>query len=1062
MKKISVFISILLLLILAACSNMIDDLKKAEALSIQAEQDVPEEEAPEEPEEEIPPITYKVVHHFEPVDVEPEVIEKQIIEAIPGTVTEAVAFDKSGFTSEEFNQKTVKEDSSTEVHIYYKRKEIGLAFFPNGGVIDLSSQPYILYGRYGESVPNIQNPTRVVIDPVRLEWYFQGWALDDEELNPENKVLKLPETFPAENQVYKALWSTENSYFKIKYKYQTAAGGDNYDVSEEINGAAIGVQTAVTADAVAGYLTPVIEQTTVLAPEADGFPSIATVTYNRKTIKITLDVNEGSWNSGEAPANPLTGLYGASVPSVENPVRDSGWGFVGWNEEGGRLPVIFPSEDVTYSAVWAKPYASYKVRHWFEKVDSTDENNFANYTVDASREETLNGGVGHYTAASALNVPGFEAFEITQKVLSENDDTVVDVYYKRKSVRIILNAGIGKFNDGDIEKVLGPAKYGTAVGFNNEIPSAVRSEFKGWNEDDGVVPETYPEADFFLTAKWVQTGALYKIEYYFEDKEGVYVEDKDKSVTEAGTVGEMTNVSGSFIEGFSSAVVTQAEIAADHSAVVKVEYPRKTINYTYNPNGGIWGGTWTDKTNTKVTVSGRYETNAEKPQSLSRIGYKFCGWTVRDVPTEIPSDGDFTFGSTDKEYVAVWKAGEVNYKLKYVFEKLDGTGYEENSELQEAESLKIKSNEPLSVSPKSFTGYNYVSVEYANVDIADGNNLARFDDSTVVTLKYDRNIIVYTYDPDGGVWTDNSSSTTYTVEGKYESVVQAPKDVSRPDYEYQGWDPEIPENFGIENKTFKAKWKLVGSTYTVNYYFEKLSTPGEYDLGTGTFAPKKEIGSALNPFTYVAPEFAGFKKVEDDHVSFENLEIKGGQNYIKADGSTVVNVYYDRKTITYTFDANRGKFSDNKLMLTIEGRYGSAVSTVSNPSLTYNIFAGWDKTVPETFGASDETFTAVWTQIPLTTISGAGTYTNGDITLTVLSQDSSPAKLKVVIPYNGDWLIDLYDNGNQRDDAQKNVVTDGVEITVSLTKGRHKLDVLAKENGIAGTEKTKFVTVVIN
>ena len=81
---------------------------------------------------------------------------------------------------------------------------------------------------------------------------------------------------------------------------------------------------------------------------------------------------------------------------------------------------------------------------------------------------------------------------------------------------------------------------------------------------------------------------------------------------------------------------------------------------------------------------------------------------------------------------------------------------------------------------------------------------------------------------------------------------------------------------------------------------------------------------------------------------------------IKADGSTVVKIEYDRKEITLTLDLKEGSTTTqltdgNKL----KGRFGAVVS-VAKPTKTGYAFNGWNPELPEKFPAENGTYTAQW------------------------------------------------------------------------------------------------------
>ena len=103
--------------------------------------------------------------------------------------------------------------------------------------------------------------------------------------------------------------------------------------------------------------------------------------------------------------------------------------------------------------------------------------------------------------------------------------------------------------------------------------------------------------------------------------------------------------------------------------------------------------------------------------------------------------------------------------------------------------------------------------------------------------------------------------------------------------------------------------------------------------------------------------------------TYEHFSAKTfSQAAIKADGSTVIRIDYDREIITLIFDkadesANwndewSGQAQDGKI--TIKGRYGANVAAPTIPKKT-GYGTSWDKEVQTTF-ASNETYTAQYTE----------------------------------------------------------------------------------------------------
>ena len=140
-----------------------------------------------------------------------------------GNLTSAVAKNYTGFTAKNIEQKTIKQDESTIVEVYYDRNIIDLTIDLDGGSTTTALSNGVLSGRYGATV-SLANPTKT-------GWAFGGWNTSGG---------KLPATF-TEPETYKALW------FAVGELNVTIDALSDITVKEETNGSTV----TLTADA--GY-----------------------------------------------------------------------------------------------------------------------------------------------------------------------------------------------------------------------------------------------------------------------------------------------------------------------------------------------------------------------------------------------------------------------------------------------------------------------------------------------------------------------------------------------------------------------------------------------------------------------------------------------------------------------------------------------------------------------------------------------------------------------------------------------------------------------------------------
>lgn len=157
------------------------------------------------------------------------------------------------------------------------------------------------------------------------------------------------------------------------------------------------------------------------------------------------------------------------------------------------------------------------------------------------------------------------------------------------------------------------------------------------------------------------------------------------------------------------------------------------------------------------------------------------------------------------------------------------------------------------------------------------------DGSTVVEIYYDRNYYMMSFNLDGGYGVE-------PIYAKYQTPVSV-ANPTKPGYTFNGWEPTVPETVPAENTTHKAKWQAEKTAkVTVVVWGEDADDENySYIKSVETTAP---VGSTLTAIPSGTNLNMGTKLWELKRVE---------QTTVAADGSSVLNVYYDRKEFTLTF-----------------------------------------------------------------------------------------------------------------------------------------------------------------
>ena len=135
------------------------------------------------------------------------------------------------------------------------------------------------------------------------------------------------------------------------------------------------------------------------------------------------------------------------------------------------------------------------------------------------------------------------------------------------------------------------------------------------------------------------------------------------------------------------------------------------------------------------------------------------------------------------------------------------------------------------------------------------------------------------------------------------------------------------------------------SSYTVKHFQQNLDDDDYTEVSEDAQILKGKNGSLTNA---TPNEYKGFTPKEIT------------QKKIIADGSTVIEVYYDRNIITYSFySGEEGTFSDGETIKVVNGRYGATVDTdipIANHQMY--LFDNWDDSSYSCFEDTNKSFYA--------------------------------------------------------------------------------------------------------
>lgn len=159
-----------------------------------------------------------------------------------------------------------------------------------------------------------------------------------------------------------------------------------------------------------------------------------------------------------------------------------------------------------------------------------------------------------------------------------------------------------------------------------------------------------------------------------------------------------------------------------------------------------------------------------------------------------------------------------------------------------------------------------------------------------------------------------------------------------------GYAPDQPSvdvfvNNITENKTYTVTYYPANVGFTVNHYLQNVAD------NNYTLDKTEEVGG------YTESEVGG--DLAETYPGFAAL-LYNTKAKVAADGSTVVEIYYDRNYYMMSFNLDGGYGVEP-----IYARYGASVK-VENPTKPGYTFNGWEPTVPTTVPAENTTYKAKW------------------------------------------------------------------------------------------------------
>ena len=359
-----------------------------------------------------------------------------------------------------------------------------------------------------------------------------------------------------------------------------------------------------------------------------------------------------------------------------------------------------------------------------------------------------------------------------------------------------------------------------------------------------------------------------------------------------------------------------------------------TYTATFTANKRSYTITWLNDDESVIGTTeveyGTMPTHADAAKAATaQYTYTFTGWTP--ALAEVTSDATYKaqFSSTVNEYTITFMNGETVLQSTSV-------AYGETPAYN-GETLTKEADAQYSY---TFAGWD------AEIVAVTGN--ATYTATFAGTAK----TYIVTLDADGG--TINAGNVESYTFGEGATL---PTDVTKTGYDFAGWYDGENQVTAIAadatgDKAFTAHWAAAGDThYTVKHLQQNIADDEYTEVET-----EDKTGATDAQTAAVAKNYEGF-----------NAKVFA-QGIIAADGSTVVEIYYDRQVFEIKFVV------EGETVQTSDLRYGATVTAPAEPTkeadaqYTYT-FAGWDAeiaavtghaTYTATFTGTANTYTLAW------------------------------------------------------------------------------------------------------
>lgn len=264
-----------------------------------------------------------------------------------------------------------------------------------------------------------------------------------------------------------------------------------------------------------------------------------------------------------------------------------------------------------------------------------------------------------------------------------------------------------------------------------------------------------------------------------------------------------------------------------------------------------------------------------------------------------PSIGGYGLADASQKTLSGTAEGENHSPVYTVVYHSDLATYTVAVELQVGDGYRVARTEQrtaragarVAAAPEDISGYHCVTGE------ADRTTTVTADGKAVIELRYDQDV------PSYGVYFETGGSYVAPQTGHAGDALIAPAAPTKPGYSFAGWDLDgdgtadaLPSTIPSYDLTAQAVWAPVQATYQVRYYLQRSGDEygGEKHYG---LSETRTLTGATESTTPAAERLDTSKGA-----AYQNYQYaRETSAVIAGDGSTIVSVYYDLRSVTVRY-----------------------------------------------------------------------------------------------------------------------------------------------------------------